>query len=203
MFITFEGIDGSGKSTQITHLKEHLEREGAQVEIFRDPGGPEVSEQVRDILLNPAYEVDSVTELLLFSAARSQLVAEKVLPALEKGKVVMLDRFYDSTTAYQGYGRASVSLEEIHKMNRIASHKRAPDLTIYMKVPLKEAQKRMSGKQKDRMEQSGESFFKKVIAGFNEMAKSESRFFTIDATKPTDQVQQLIWEHVQAQFSRR
>lgn len=203
MFITFEGIDGSGKSTQIAHLKDHLEQEGAQVEVFRDPGGPEVSEQVRDILLNPEFEVDPVTELLLFSAARSQLVAEKVLPALEKGQVVMLDRFYDSTTAYQGYGRASVPLEEIHKMNDIASHKHAPDLTIYMKVPLEEAQKRMSGKQKDRMEQSGDDFFKKVIAGFDAIAKSESRFFTIDATQPAEQVQQRIWEHVKAQFSRR
>ncbi|HLR31663.1 MAG TPA: dTMP kinase, partial [Fodinibius sp.] len=100
MFITFEGIDGSGKSTQIIRLREHLESKGTRVEVFRDPGGTAVSEEVRKLLLSPDYTVDTVTELLLFSSARSQLVAEKVLPTLEDGSVVMLDRFYDSTTAY-------------------------------------------------------------------------------------------------------
>lgn len=203
MFITFEGIDGSGKSTQITHLKKHLEGKGAEVEVFRDPGGAEVSEKVRDILLNPNYEVDPITELLLFSAARSQLVAVKVLPALEAGSVVILDRFYDSTTAYQGYGRASLSLDEIDHINSIASHKRMPDLTIYMKVSLEEAKKRMAKKQKDRMEQAGDVFFQKVIAGFDKMAKIKKRFFTVDATRPPEQVQQQIWEQVQTHISRR
>lgn len=203
MFITFEGIDGSGKSTQITYLKNHLEGKGAQVEVFRDPGGPEVSEKVREILLNPNYEVDPVTELLLFSAARSQLVAERVLPALEAGSVVILDRFYDSTTAYQGYGRASLALDEIDRINRIASHKRMPDLTIYMNVPLEEAKKRMSETRRDRIEQSGDLFFRKVIAGFDEMAATQERFFTVDATQSPEAVQQQIWEHVQTHLPRR
>ncbi|MCW9707228.1 dTMP kinase [Fodinibius salsisoli] len=203
MFITFEGIDGSGKSTQMGHLKEALEREGARVEVFRDPGGPEVSERVRDILLNPDYKVDSVTELLLFSAARSQLVAEKLLPALEGGAVVILDRFFDSTTAYQGYGRQSVPLEEIAYLNRIASHKRTPDLTIYMKVPLGEAKKRIAKKQKDRMEQAGDDFFQKVITGFDEMAASHERFFTIDAMESEEEVKKKIWKQVQTHFSQR
>lgn len=202
MFITFEGIDGSGKSTQMTHLKEQLEGEGAQVEVFRDPGGPEVSERVRDILLNPSYQIDPVTELLLFSSARSQLVAEKVLPALEDGAVVILDRFFDSTTAYQGYGRASVSLDDIAHLNQIASHRRTPDLTIYMKVPLEEAKKRMADKQKDRMEQSGDSFFQKVISGFNELANTNDRFFTVNALQAEEKVAQHIWKHVQTHFSR-
>lgn len=196
MFITFEGIDGSGKSTQIAHLKKHLEGEGEKVQVFRDPGGPEVSEKIREILLNPDYEVDPVTELLLFSAARSQLVAESILPALDEGATVILDRFHDSTTAYQGYGRASVSLEEIDRMNRIASHKRCPDLTIYMKVPLEEAKKRMP-EYKDRMEQSGDSFYLKVIGGFDDMAQSKKRFFTVDATQPPELVEQQIWNKVQ------
>ncbi|HKK44142.1 MAG TPA: dTMP kinase [Balneolaceae bacterium] len=196
MFITFEGIDGSGKSTQIKKLKERFEKEGEKVEVFRDPGGPEVSEKIREILLNPEFDIDPVTELLLFSAARSQLMAEKVLPNLEKGAIVILDRFYDSTTAYQGYGRESISLDEIHKMNHVASHNREPDLTIYMKVPLEEAQKRNAQKQKDRMEQSGNTFFQKVIAGFDDLADIEERIFTVDATQSQEKVHEQIWAHV-------
>lgn len=202
MFITFEGIDGSGKSTQIANLKEAFEREGAEVKVFRDPGGTKVSEKVRDILLNPNFEINPVTELLLFSSARSQLVAEKVLPALDDGSIVILDRFYDSTTAYQGYGRGSVSLEEIHRLNSIASHKRAPDLTIYMKIPLDEAKKRMKNKQKDRMEQAGDFFFEKVIKGFNSLSKQDDRFYTVDATQSAEQVREEIWAHVETYFNR-
>lgn len=195
MFITFEGIDGSGKSTQIQKLKSHLEEQGERVRVFRDPGGPEVSEKVREILLNPEYEIDSVTELLLFSSARSQLMAECVLPELKEGSVVILDRFYDSTIAYQGYGRQSVSLEEIHKMNKVASHNRAPDITIYLKISLDDAKKRMSN-EKDRMERAGDSFYRNVIRGFDELAKQEERFFTVDATLPADRVHKKIWGHI-------
>lgn len=197
VFITFEGIDGSGKSTQIEKLKKHLRKEGTRVEVFRDPGGPVVSEKVREILLNPDFEIDPITELLLFSAARSQLMAEKVLPNLSKGSVVILDRFYDSTTAYQGYGRQSVPLGEIREMNEIASHKREPDLTIYMKVPFEEAQKRMAQKVKDRMEQAGVTFYEKVIEGFERLAEEEERIFTVDATQKPDRVHALIWNHVE------
>ncbi|HEX6981456.1 MAG TPA: dTMP kinase [Balneolaceae bacterium] len=200
MFITFEGIDGSGKSTQIERLKKRLQQEGRAVNVFRDPGGPEVSERIRGILLNPAFDIDPVTELLLFSAARSQLMAKSVLPELQEGKVVILDRFYDSTTAYQGYGRESVSLSEIHRMNAVASHNREPDLTIYMKVPFEEAQKRMASKEKDRMEQAGDSFFEKVIKGFEVLAEKEERFFTVDATRDANKVHALIWQHVQTRF---
>lgn len=202
MFITFEGIDGSGKSTQIEKLRERLQKEGAVVKVFRDPGGPEVSEKVREILLNENYDIDPVTELLLFSAARSQLIAENVLPSLEEGAVVILDRFYDSTTAYQGFGRQSIPLNEIQNLNAIASHKRVPDLTIYMQISLVEAKKRMSEK-KDRMEQSGDVFFEKVIQGFNKMAKNNERFFTVDATLPADQVHLQIWEQVQSYNSSK
>lgn len=201
MFITFEGIDGSGKSTQIGHLKEQLEREEISVSLFRDPGGPELSEKIRDLLLNSSYEVDDVTELLLFSSSRSQLVAEEVLPKLKSGSIVMLDRFYDSTVAYQGYGRASVELDKIHQMNKIASHGRAPDLTIYMKISLEEAQKRMARKKRDRIERAGDGFFQKVIAGFDELAASNDRFFTVDATLPEKEVRDLIWGRVQKELN--
>ncbi len=199
MFITFEGIDGSGKSTQIEKLRNRLEEKGALVDVYRDPGGPVVSEQVREILLNPNFEIDSVTELLLFSAARSQLMSENVLPGLEEGKVIILDRFFDSTTAYQGYGRESVPLQEIQKLNAIASHKRKPDLTIYMKLSLAAAKKRMA-KTKDRMEQAGDAFFEKVIMGYNKLAEREDRFFTVDATKPVSKVHDQIWQHVSKKY---
>lgn len=199
MFITFEGIDGSGKSTQIEKLRNRLEEKGALVDVYRDPGGPVVSEQVREILLNPNFEIDSVTELLLFSAARSQLMSENVLPGIEEGKVIILDRFFDSTTAYQGYGRESVPLQEIQKLNAIASHKRKPDLTIYMKLSLAAAKKRMA-KTKDRMEQAGDAFFEKVIMGYNKLAEKEDRFFTIDATKPVSKVHDQIWQHVNKKY---
>lgn len=196
MFITFEGIDGSGKSTQIEKLRDRFEQKGVLVNVFRDPGGPEVSEKIREILLNSDYEIDSVTELLLFSASRSQLMAKKVLPILKEGGVVILDRFFDSTTAYQGYGRQSVPLEEIAKMNAIASHKRNPDLTIYMKLSLSEAKKRM-GTKRDRMELAGDTFFKNVINGYNQLAETEDRFFTVDATEPAERVHERIWKVVQ------
>lgn len=200
MFITFEGIDGSGKSTQINKLRERFEKKGARVDVYRDPGGPVVSEQIREILLNPDFEINSVTELLLFSASRSQLMAEKVLPGLKEGKVVMLDRFYDSTTAYQGYGRSSISLEEITKINTIASHKRKPDVTIYMKLSLADAKKRMA-KTKDRMELAGDDFFEKVLTGYNELAQQEDRFFTVDATKSVSEVHNQIWHHVKSIYT--
>ncbi|NGP86955.1 dTMP kinase [Fodinibius halophilus] len=199
MFITFEGIDGSGKSTQIQKLRQHLEQKGIQVKVFRDPGGPVVSEKVRELLLSPNYEIDPVTELLLFSAARSQLMAEKVLPSLEEGAVVILDRFYDSTVAYQGYGRQSVPLPEIHKMNSIASHKCEPDLTIYMKLSLEAAKKRMSQK-RDRMEQAGDFFYTHVIRGFDKLAEQEERIFTLDATLPAERVHEQIWAIVDNSF---
>ncbi|MDZ7659224.1 dTMP kinase [Fodinibius sp.] len=199
MFITFEGIDGSGKSTQIEKLRNRLEEKGALVDVYRDPGGPVVSEQIREILLNPDFEINSVTELLLFSAARSQLMAENVLPGLKEGKVVILDRFFDSTTAYQGYGRESVSLQEIHNLNTIASHKRKPDVTIYMKLSLTDAKQRMA-KIKDRMELSGDEFFEKVIAGYNKLADREDRFFTVDATEPVSKVHKRIWKHIKKRY---
>jgi dTMP kinase len=197
VFITFEGIDGSGKSTQIKRLQEHLLKENNQVEIFRDPGGPKVSERIRELLLSPDNDIDPTTELFLFSASRSQLMVEKVLPILEKGHTVILDRFYDSTTAYQGYGRNRNSLEQINYINSIASHERKPDLTFYMRVPFDVAKKRMGKKGRDRMEQAGDLFFEKVIEGFDQLATNEERIISIDATQPVDVVHLIIWEHTQ------
>jgi len=196
MLITFEGIDGSGKSTQISLLKEKIKESGKEVVVLREPGGTDISELIRGMLLNPEIEIDPVTELLLFSSARSQLIAEKVKPLLSEDVVVILDRFYDSTTAYQGYGRKSLPIDQVHQINRVASHGIAPDLTFYLRLSLEESSKRTAHMQKDRMEQSGVEFYENVIKGFDELAKSEERFVTIDASQTADEVHQLILTHI-------
>lgn len=200
MFITFEGIDGSGKTTQIELLSEKLTEEGYKVSVFREPGGTEISEQIREILLDTKLDIDPVTELLLFSAARSQLIAEKVVPLQKSGTIVILDRFYDSTTAYQGYGRESVALKQIRELNKVASHDNEPDLTFYMKISLEEAQKRTLKQQKDRMELSGDEFYEKVIKGFDALSLTEKRFVTLDATAPQQKIHSKIWEQVSTQL---
>lgn len=181
MLITFEGIDGSGKSTQIDLLRQYLKKKGLRVEVFREPGGTDVSEMIRGMLLNPEIDIDPVTELLLFSSARSQLVAEKVLPLLKEEVIVILDRFFDSTTAYQGFGRQSLPIKQIQQINSIATHDLTPDITFYLRLSLEEAAERTKQFEKDRMELSGDTFFKRVFNGFEELAKSEERFQVINA----------------------
>ena len=193
VFITFEGIDGSGKSTHIKLLRKKLEKNGFRVEVFREPGGTELSEKIRSLLLETDIDIDPVSELLLFSAARAQLISERVLPLLDEGAVVILDRFYDSTTAYQGYGRSSASLEAIAELNELASHRRRPDLTFYLKISLGESKKRIDSFPKDRMEQSGDHFFRKVIQGFDELSLREPRIIPVDATLSQQQVHEVIW----------
>ena len=193
MLITFEGIDGSGKSTQLARLKDRLEKKGHTVHVYREPGGTDVSETIRSLLLNPGIDINPVTELLLFSAARSQLISEKVIPDLEKGEVVLLDRFYDSTVAYQGYGRKSLPIEEIHQLNKVAAHGLEPDLTLYISVTLEQARQRRGFVDSDRMEKSGTSFYELVIDGFEELSLKEERFIKIDGTGDEDSVEEKIW----------
>lgn len=196
LIISFEGIDGSGKTTQINLLKKRLETDGIDVRLFREPGGTELSEVIRGILLNPEIEINSVTELLLFSSARSQLIAEKVKPFLANEGVIILDRFFDSTVAYQGYGRGSVSLEQIYQLNKIASHGITPDITFYLRVDLETAEKRRSNLSKDRMERSGDDFYLNVIRGFDVISKSEPRFSELDASLEIEDIHDKIWNHV-------
>lgn len=192
MLISFEGIDGCGKSTQISLLKDFLDQQNRSNHLFREPGGTEISEKIRSILLHESKYMDPVTELLLFSAARSQLISEKVIPLLEKNNIVILDRFYDSTTAYQGYGRKSVSLEHIQLLNSIASHQIKPDLTFYLRIDPGVAAKRTQHNEKDRMEKAGVSFFKRVVNGFDVLSESEKRIITIDATQEIEIIHKEI-----------
>jgi dTMP kinase len=198
VFITFEGIDGSGKSTQIRLLESYLATKDITSHIFREPGGTEISEQIRSLLLHDSEEMDPVTELLLFSSARSQLIAEKVIPLLDNSETVILDRFYDSTVAYQGYGRESAPLRDITQLNRIAAHGRVPDLTFYLRLRVEDAEKRTSSNRKDRMEKSGKDFFQKVSGGFDEISRNEERFKTINANREKSRVHQDIVSYVDA-----
>ncbi|HKK25137.1 MAG TPA: dTMP kinase [Gracilimonas sp.] len=197
MLITFEGIDGSGKSTQIDLLRQYLKEKGFRVEVFREPGGTDVSEMIRGMLLNPEIDIDPVTELLLFSSARSQLVAEKVLPLLKEEVIVILDRFFDSTTAYQGFGRQSLPIKQIQQINSIATHDLTPDITFYLRLSLEEAAERTKQFEKDRMELSGDTFFKRVFNGFEELAKSEDRFQVINAGMDKQAIHEEIIKRVE------
>ncbi len=192
MLISFEGIDGCGKSTQIQLLKDYLDKKGKQVEVFREPGGSAISEQIRSILLNSDADIHPVSELLLFSAARAQLISEKVEPALKKGNIVILDRFYDSTTAYQGFGRESVPTEKIQSINAIASLGNTPDLTFYLKISWEESKKRTAHLLEDRMEKAGKEFFERVIEGYDFLSKNEERYVEIDASQSINAIHETI-----------
>ena len=189
MLITFEGIDGCGKSTQITLLKERLAESDYEVHLFREPGGTVLSEQIREVLLDNRQEIHPLAELLLFSAARAQLAVTRIRPLLDAGAVVILDRFYDSTTAYQGYGRQAVPLETVEQLNGIATWNIVPDITFYMKItPELARERRREAGEADRMEQAGDDFFERVSNGFDIIAAHEKRFVILEASRPPEVV---------------
>lgn len=198
-FITFEGGEGAGKSTQVRLLKDYLEREGHKVLLTREPGGTRLSEKIR-ILLKDELEDPPIdrTELLLFLAARAQLVKKVILPALEEGTWVISDRFSDSTKAYQGYGRG-MDLKLIEEVNDFACEGLKPDLTLFLDLDIEEAAKRMrkresaTNTQADRIELAGEEFHVRLRRGFIEMAERErERIKRIDAKGSPEEV----WEKV-------
>lgn len=168
IFITFEGVDGCGKSTQAKMLYQYLKKSGYRVLLLREPGGTPVSEKVRRILLDSNNNITSLTELYLYEAARSQLASQMILPALGKGQIVICDRFYDSTTAYQGYGRG-IDLGFIKCLNREAARNRAPDLTFIFDVDYRTSMSRRKRKP-DRLERETKAFFNSVRNGFKELA---------------------------------
>lgn len=204
MLVSFEGIDGCGKTTQLGLLYDRLLATGVETLALREPGGTDVSEAIRSLLLDTQHRVDPVAELLLFSAARAQLVAERIRPALGKGHVVLLDRFYDSTTAYQGYGRQQLSVQAIDEINRVATGGLVPDVTFYFDVDIDTAMSRRAGGQPDRMERAGDDFFKRVREGYLALATHYAdRFVTLDAALPMQQIHELVWRHVSALRARK
>ena len=168
-FITFEGADGSGKTTQIAKIKDYLENKGEKCILTREPGGSDLGNKIREILLHYDGEVDSLAELLLYMADRAQHVKEVILPALNAGLTVLCDRYTDSSVAYQGYARG-LAPERIMELNKIATDGLEPDLTIVFDVETEVAMQRV-GDTKDRLEQEGIEFHKKLRNGYLELAK--------------------------------
>lgn len=188
MFITFEGIDGSGKSTQIKLLCNYLKQNKRQFLSIREPGGTEFAEQIREILLTSKNDINPITELMLFEAARADLTEKVIIPALKEGKIVISDRFFDSTTAYQGFGRG-LDLKSVEICNKFATQNLIPDLTFYFHLPIEVAMKRRASKKADRMEAAGRDFFTRVVKGFLRISrKQHDRFIILDATKPKDEI---------------
>jgi len=206
MFITFEGIDGSGKTTQANLLVERLKEEGRDCVFLREPGGTEISEKIRTLLLDRDHlSMTQLAELFLFSAARTQLVSEVVQPCLELHKIVVCDRFYDSTTAYQGYGRG-IDIEAVKKVNAIATLGTVPDLTFILDIELSEIERRRPPNKRavDRMESGGHSLFERVRRGYLEIARAESnRCIVINGMRPRQEIHEEIWEIVRLKLSTR
>ena len=202
-FITVEGIDGCGKSTQARLLVEDLERAGYDVLALREPGGVAISEKIRALLLDPAnVEMSATCELLLYEAARAQLVHEVVAPALAEGRVVVCDRFYDSTTAYQGYA-GGVPLDAVTRANELAVGACAPDLTLVFDIDPALAAERTVSRTQDRMEAKGIAYQQRVAEGFRAIASAEpARVKRIDATRAIDAIHADVMTAVQAILPR-
>ena len=195
LFITFEGGDGCGKTTQINLLDEYLRNKGFKTLLTREPGSKGLGIKLREILLNYDGEVSPVAESFLFLADRAQHVDCIIKPALKEGTIVLCDRHTDSTVAYQGYGRG-LDLEQIYSLNKIATSGLKPDLTIVLDVDVETSQKRV-GAEKDRMESAGIEFFERVRNGFLEIAKQEpERVKVVDSTQSIEEIHKQILELV-------
>ena len=195
LFITFEGGDGCGKTTQIKLLDEYLRNKGYKTLLTREPGSKGLGIKLREILLNYDGEVSPVCESFLFLADRAQHVDCIIKPALEEGVIVLCDRHTDSTVAYQGYGRG-LDLEQIYQLNKIATSGLKPDLTIVLDVDVETSQKRV-GSEKDRMESAGIEFFERVRQGFLEIAKQEpERVKVVNSTQSIEKIHEQILELV-------
>lgn len=189
-FITFEGNDGCGKTTISSRIYETLKAEGYDVIFTREPGGISISEQIRSVLLDPKNTtMDGRTEALLYAAARRQHLVEKVIPALEEGKIVLCDRFIDSSLAYQGVARG-LGIDEVYTVNEFAIDSHMPDATIFLKVDAEVGMERIASRgEKDRLDEEGEKFHRLVAQGYDEVLKRyQSRIHVIDAEQEVDQV---------------
>jgi len=210
LFITFEGTEGGGKSTQIALLAKRLREEQHVVRELREPGGTPAGEEIRH-LLKHAPQGNALTpeaELLLVGASRAQLVREVIRPALAAGQIVLCDRFFDSTTAYQGYGRG-LSLECVQRVREIAVGETVPDLTVWLHVPVEVSESRRAARGQggadmpDRFESAEREFFERVEAGYEAIAAAEpGRVKRVDATASVESVAGRVWAEVLPALTR-
>lgn len=208
MLISFEGIDGSGKSTQARLLTDRLVREGWQALLLREPGGTRLSERVRSLLLDPDLAIEPFAELLLFSAARAQLVSEQIRPALSRGHIVICDRFFDSTTAYQGAGRELEDVAWLRSFNLHVTRGLVPERTYLIHIDPDLAMERRLGRtpaegmdESDRMESADRDFHQRVAAGYQVVARQEpERILVLDGTQSVETLHVLIWDDLRARL---
>lgn len=205
IFVTFEGIDGSGKSTQANSLLRRVQENGYKAVLFREPGGTRISEQIRQILLSTKHsEMAAITEVMLYSAARAQLTEEMVIPGLKENDIVVCDRYFDSTIAYQGYGRG-ISMEFIDALIKEASKRIWPDVTFLVDVDVELAEKR-SGTigRLDRLEMETVEFKEKVIRGFREISeKNGDRIVVLDGSQEVESLTDIAWEKIESLLRER
>ncbi len=203
--ISFEGSEGSGKTTQIARLAAAFQRAKREVLTTREPGGTEIGEQIRNIIVHNSRgdEMCAETELLLFAAARAQVVREVIAPALMRGAIVISDRFLDSSTVYQGIGR-NLGAGPVDQINRFAVGNVMPDLTVVIDVPLEVSLARLKQRASDlpdRMERENLDFYRKVREGYLVLAQSmPERFVVVDGTKSEDAIEKRIWTEVQSRI---
>jgi dTMP kinase len=186
--ITIEGLDGAGKTTLVAGLTRELAARGRELMVLREPGGVELSERIRVLVKDPELAIDARAEALLYAAARAQLVAEQLVPLLESGQWVLLDRFVDSSLAYQGAGRG-LGVEAIRSLNELATGGLRPDRTLLLRIDPAAGRARIGDRDPDRLEREPPAFFEAVAAAYDELAAAEpDRIAVIDADQPPDRV---------------
>jgi dTMP kinase len=202
-FIAFEGSEGSGKSTQVRRLASHLERSGVPLLVTREPGGTPIGESIRELLQFAPHNADMTpeTELLLFEASRSQLVREIIKPALKRAVCVIADRFFDSTTVYQGAAR-KLDRQFVEQLNAFAIGDCVPDITFVLDIDAETARSRMEQPRKaDRMEQQPAEFYEHVRQAYRELAAREpSRVVLLDGSRDADEIESEIWKTLSSRF---
>jgi dTMP kinase len=200
MFITFEGLDFCGKSTQVELLRDYYLKKNAKIKIIREPGGTEISEKIREVLLDKKnLKMTVESEILLFSASRAQLVREVIKPALQEGTIIISDRFHDSLTAYQGFGR-NIPLDFVEAINKFVIGDCIPDITFFIDLNLEEIEKRKSNSrlfELDRIELSKNHFYEKVREGYLYLAGKETRFKRIDGSDTIENIHKKIISEIE------
>ena len=203
LFITFEGGEGSGKSLQTRALYRRLNRLDVPAILIHEPGSTPLGERLTRLLKwAPSANISPMTELMLFNASRVQLLDEIIKPALKAGKIVICDRYTDSTVAYQGYGR-KIDIDTIKNINDIATGALKPDLTVLLDIPVREGFARKTGQEPDRFEKEAQVFHQRVRKGYLRLAAGEpQRWLVIDARLSKEKIKQIIWEKVSSLLSK-